>query len=129
MIYFSGYFEGTVDFNPNEETAFHTSNGGVDVFIEKLYFEDVSIENNKSNITDNIFVYPNPANNLLNIIIPNEENTQIMIELININGQTIIQEQFYSNKMQLNIPEKLSGLYFVKITYNNNQVIKKIIIE
>ena len=127
-IYLSGTYEYEVDFNPFEETDFYTSNGGRDMLVEKLYYRDLIQDINENNhIDDNILIYPNPTQNKLNIVIQNEDNTQVIIELLNINGQSIIQEQFYSNKIQINIPDKLSGVYFVKITYNNNQILRKII--
>ena len=126
-IYFAGFFENTVDLNPFEGTEFATSNGGADIFVEKLYFDGVNIESNI--IANNISVYPNPAKNILNIVISNEIKTDVEIELVNIKGQNIICKQFYCNKIQLQLPENLSGMYLLKIKYNNNEIVKKIIIE
>jgi hypothetical protein len=35
-VYTTGYFQGTVDFNPGSATANLSSNGGVDIFVQKL---------------------------------------------------------------------------------------------
>ena len=38
FVYISGTFEGTADFNPTNSVTNLTSNGGEDIFIEKLNF-------------------------------------------------------------------------------------------
>ncbi|MCZ4317449.1 SBBP repeat-containing protein [Aequorivita viscosa] len=35
-VYITGYFQGTVDFDPGSETSYLTSSGGLDAFIQKL---------------------------------------------------------------------------------------------
>ncbi len=35
-IYSAGYYQGTVDFDPGSGTDSHTSNGGVDIFVQKM---------------------------------------------------------------------------------------------
>ncbi len=73
-----------------------------------------------------IKIYPNPVKNLFRI--ENIKNIEIeSISLTNINGQII--KRFDSRKTQLDISEITSGLYFLKISYKNGELTKKIMIE
>jgi len=73
-----------------------------------------------------IKIYPNPVKNLFRI--ENIENIEIKsISLTKINGQII--KQFDPMKTQLDISEVSSGLYFLKISYKNGKLTKKMIIE
>ncbi len=73
-----------------------------------------------------IQIYPNPMKN--NFRVENISNIEIeSISLININGQ--ITKQFDSKKTQFDISKISSGLYFLKISYKNGELIEKVIIE
>lgn len=73
-----------------------------------------------------IQVYPNPAKNKLKI--ENIENFRIeSISIINLTGQKI--KQFEPKKTHLDISGITSGIYFLKITFEKGEIIKKIIIE
>lgn len=73
-----------------------------------------------------IQIYPNPVKDKL--IIENIKNIEIeSISLINLNGQIV--KQFNSLGTQLDISDISSGLFFLKITYKNGELIEKIMIE
>ena len=69
-----------------------------------------------------IIVYPNPANNYIKINIPN--NTIFSTDIYNSTGQLVSRT---SNQDYLNIAKLNSGIYFVKIRYENKVVTKKIV--
>ncbi|MDP2723244.1 MAG: T9SS type A sorting domain-containing protein [Bacteroidales bacterium] len=80
------------------------------------------------NETENplINIYPNPAKNTL--IIEHAENFEVKsISILNKNGQEI--KQFVSSIEQLDLSEIKSGMYFIKISLENGQIVKKIVIE
>lgn len=73
-----------------------------------------------------IHIYPNPTKNTL--IIEHVENFGIKsIYILNQNGQEI--KQFESGLEQLDLSEIKSGMYFLRISLENGQLIKKIVIE
>ena len=73
-----------------------------------------------------IQIYPNPSKEFIRI--ENNQNAEIKsITLININGQ--ITKQFDSKKTYLDISEITSGLYILKISYENVVLTEKVIIE
>jgi hypothetical protein len=69
-----------------------------------------------------IIVYPNPAHNNIKINITN--NTIFSTDIYNSTGQLVSRT---SNQDYLNIAKLNSGIYFVKIKYNNTVATKKII--
>jgi hypothetical protein len=71
-------------------------------------------------------VYPNPNNGLITIEVP-EYNTNTVITLINVLGQTVLTEQISQEKTQINIQDLDNGVYFVELNYNNVKRSLKII--
>ena len=100
----------------------HTSADKFMFFIDDIEITtgitDVNNLNNKI-----VNVYPVPANNFINIT--NSVNSTINI--IDINGQTIISEKSNSNIHTINISDLNQGTYFVKVVNENNVTVKKII--
>jgi hypothetical protein len=80
-------------------------------------------------VTDNtLIVYPNPANDKFTIESSNDDVQ--LIEIIDMNGRVMSQIQMNGTTVTVDASGMLSGIYFVKIT-SNNQSIKtiKLIIE
>ena len=74
----------------------------------------------------NISVYPNPANDLINI------NSDVLIrsvEVSNFIGQLIYSESAIERKsVRMNVSSFVSGIYFMKITTEKGSLIMKIIV-
>ncbi|WP_347173221.1 BspA family leucine-rich repeat surface protein [Polaribacter uvawellassae] len=88
----------------------------------------LSVEDfNKEN--ENLEVYPNPATS--NIIIAMSNNTTIKnIEIYNILGKKVITQKSNSNsKINVNVADLASGVYFIRANTNKKTLIKKIIIK
>lgn len=88
---------------------------GYEVFLCKFDMSLLGIENEISTFE----VFPNPANELINIkiICPKEQNT--FIEIFDVSGRRIVQEktilsQGENNKI-LNISNLTNGVYFIKV--------------
>ena len=83
--------------------------------------------NNESFSTNSIFVYPNPSNGVFTITNNTAESS--IIEVFDLSGKLIwsqINEK--SNPLiHLNLDAVSNGIYFLKITSNNQIVIKRII--
>lgn len=72
---------------------------------------DVSTDNASIEKENEIQVYPNPANNTLNISSPNEIT---QIDVINSLGQTILSKNCQNTRLQIDISTLDSGVYQVK---------------
>jgi hypothetical protein len=86
------------------------------------------VENSPESII--VKIYPNPANSLLNIDFPNDYNIQnTIIEIMDINGRTMLKSEPVSISTQLDIKKLNNGLYLVKIQNDKTLITKKIIIQ
>jgi hypothetical protein len=74
--------------------------------------------------TDKVVLYPNPVHNQFSVF---GLNTESKIEIYNGLGSKVFEENFNGEKMfNINLS---TGIYFAKITSENSQIIKKIIVE
>lgn len=88
---------------------------------EYSYSETKSINFNNNEI-NSFKVFPNPANSSLQIETVNNNSN---IKIIDISGRTIIDIHSQKSNNKINISELNKGIYFVKLTTNNNtQIIK-----
>lgn len=72
-----------------------------------------TITNINSQESDEILIYPNPANNLLNVILP--EKIIFIVKITNTLGQVFVNKEISSEISVVNISELPEGLYFVSI--------------
>jgi hypothetical protein len=72
-----------------------------------------------SNISGNVFVYPNPASDKL--VVANEKASRI--EIYNLKGQMVAE---YSNTYEANVSKLAQGTYMVKVITNNVVFTQKI---
>jgi hypothetical protein len=82
---------------------------------------------------DQLMVYPNPAENLLNISFLVEENQSLEVRLISATGKVIYSENakdfsgYYVNTIDLSGFSK--GVYFLSLTNDNGTVNKKVVVK
>ena len=100
-----------------------------------IRFKDVTVPNNLENeiVTENINIYPNPANDIIHIT--SDFNSEIVnIELFDITGKSILVSNNSisknSTEISINLPQNLeAGIYQIRLTTSKNSVTKKIIIN
>lgn len=105
-----GFLSGT------DGTLLKTNNGGVTNIIGHIPFSGK--------------IFPNPATNWITIESNNLANKKIILSLRNLIGQEITNEdiEFLGNyKLQFNDIE--SGVYFLSLTSDQEQIVQKIIVE
>ncbi|MBK6331318.1 MAG: T9SS type A sorting domain-containing protein [Bacteroidetes bacterium] len=74
--------------------------------------------------SDNITLYPNPVQELLNVSVKNPDTKIEKISIINLAGQTIT--DFYSNETKYNLNNIKAGLYIIEISTNKGKFRQKI---
>ena len=74
--------------------------------------------------TSYLNIFPNPATDNLSIK-ANEEITEVNI--YNIIGVSVYNEQCTNNNLNVNISEFNSGVYFVKVKTNNTEIVKRFV--
>jgi hypothetical protein len=91
-----------------------------------------SINENKNNLVFHVF--PNPANDFLQVDFTLFQSSNTVINLTSIDGKiirTLLDNQLSkgSNSLKLNVNDCKAGVYFLQINANNNTNYKKIIIQ
>ena len=75
-----------------------------------------------------VVIYPNPAENRINIILPLEPTCQVEFQLFDIAGNLMYSSQLYRIENSLDLPIISTGVYIVKIKGNNRDYIKRLIV-
>lgn len=71
----------------------------------------------------NLYVYPNPTNNQLNIKIGNSNDLPNSYEIVNMLGQSITKSAIVTNEdLAINTTTLSNGMYFIRITKDNASV-------
>lgn len=99
------------------------SDGFVDFFYGNfsgglLYFEGGTPSSvfNTAEPSPQFVMYPNPTNSQLNIVLDNStSHDQVVVEIMNVTGKTIIQNQLTNPKSLLDLSGLSSGIYFVRL--------------
>jgi len=87
---------------------------------------------NAHEISNNLTVFPNPANGVINISCDNNSNEAININLTNILGSVVKKESFGAeNKIRvtMNVSDLPKGIYFINVNIGNTSSVKKIVID
>ena len=76
-----------------------------------------------------IRVFPNPANDQLNISLDNPGNSEFLVSVTDLNGKVLLSKiyNFNGNRIQIDLDGIKSGMYLLKLM-DNNQVISKMFV-
>jgi uncharacterized repeat protein (TIGR01451 family) len=80
------------------------------------------------NNVDSFTVYPNPASGNVNLTVLAADNG-FDVTVIDILGKTVLKNSYSTNEASLNIASLNSGVYFVSITANGKNQVKKLIVK
>jgi hypothetical protein len=93
----------------------------------------VSTIENKKLQTFDCQIFPNPAKTELNLDIWNESAKKCDVQIVNLQGQIVLEETFDVknglNKNKLNIAHLAKGVYLLQINNETNQFHQKLIVE
>ena len=119
-----GQFPGTwVAFGQDINKELYSVNLGGSIF--KIAGGVLSVDENQSN---NVIIYPNPANDIVSIKL----QTQVMehLKISDIKGSILYAETLQSNQKQLNTSSFAKGMYFITITTKQGaKFVKKLMIK
>ncbi len=106
-------------------------NGCVDCETQNVTITTVGIDNNTA--VNNLNIYPNPANDVLNIVFNMAETNNVEVKLMNNAGQLVFNEKlthFSGNyNKQLNIASYAAGNYMLQIVSESGISNRKVVVK
>jgi hypothetical protein len=78
---------------------------------------------------NDVNLYPNPANTVVNVKIPSTIDGSAKVEIISLQGNIVLQQQVDSNDGMINISSLRSGIYMVEISANNFFKTEKLVVK
>jgi hypothetical protein len=102
-------------------------------FKTKRALAAVSQSNSLQQNHDNIFIYPNPTTNNLNVRFTSSKQTAYTITIFDIQGKILLNKTGAAisgnNNLTLDIHALVVGMYLLKLQYDHTTVIKKLVKE
>jgi len=84
----------------------------------------------QENLTiDEITIYPNPTNDIINIDLGNNDLKNAKIQVVDLLGKIVATEQVNTSKITLNVNQYSQGIYLVKFSNNIGSKVYKIVKE
>ncbi len=122
---FVGYEGGSYDYMVYKE-GYVPIEGTFDLVDEDVTIEvSILFTSIHNAISENVRVYPNPVNGVLNIHSPSDCD----MEILDLSGRVIRSESLINGINNIDLSEQLPGLYFLKITQDHQLWIDKILVQ
>lgn len=81
-------------------------------------------------VNDNMLIYPNPTNDILNIDFNNLEVKQAYVEIVDITGKIVAQQPLTGQNNSLSLQQLSGGIYIIRIHSENQPLItQKIVVS
>ncbi|MBO6057332.1 MAG: carboxypeptidase regulatory-like domain-containing protein, partial [Bacteroidales bacterium] len=115
-------------FTPTEAGEFTytvTVSDGTDTASASVTFTVIDDTNVDELGSENVMVYPNPASSVINIKGLNGF-ANLEVKVVNLQGQVVM---VVDNSLEINVKDIESGIYFLNINCDGNQIIKRIVVE
>ncbi len=97
-----------------------------------IFLVDVTVGLNEVATSSNLTIFPNPANETVNVSFEQNTNDLIQIELIDATGRVIAQEsslEIGTNNVSFEVTNLSSGFYTVRLTNANGSENQKLMIQ
>ncbi len=114
-------FTFSSNFNVNKDGFYFD-----DILIRKLPNPVVNIKQNTV-FENDISLSPNPSAGILNLLNPNLKSIDVTV--YNTLGQVVFKTTTANQQSMINIEQYYNGIYFVKLKLDNQEVIKKVVLD
>lgn len=130
----AGFSSSEIKYNFDDKDPF----SGINYFrLKQVYFDrkfeySKIIQVNYSKIFDSnqLTIYPNPVENIVNINIENNNSEFVKIEILDFMGRTVkslnISDLKLNSNMELDLSELSSAIYLIKFQFENEVLFRKI---
>lgn len=128
----SGYVYITGDFQSHSlifgsDTLTNIGFGTSDIFIAKLDTAIITGDNEILSSADILSIFPNPTSGALTIKTARPDR-KTSVEIYTVHGEKIYGEKFFSDKLEVNMNNNPSGIYFVMLKNEKNIIaVKKLV--
>lgn len=121
---------------PPAEVKIEDTGNGFHIYpvnsISRITFGTVSSNKEDCNLLQSTYIslYPNPANDILHVVLPNSSKKKDVINLSDIRGRKVcIDDNYYrtDSGWDINVSTLKPGIYFINISSNNQMITKKFI--
>ncbi|MCB0643055.1 MAG: M36 family metallopeptidase [Phaeodactylibacter sp.] len=88
------------------------------------------IELEKSKVS--FAVFPNPADDIINIQLESEAHTELQVRLFSADGRTVSTQKYAVNGLQIapiNVAHLAEGFYFVEVATENEVAVEKVVLK
>lgn len=119
-----------IDINENYRYAVETLyNGGQSevTFSNEILGQQILSVSDLEALSSQVFVFPNPANDIVNIRLENNLSIDSPIEMYDALGQRVLIVNTNNSNLKINITSFESGIYFLKMKINGVDINKKIV--
>ncbi|MEA3478062.1 MAG: T9SS type A sorting domain-containing protein [Bacteroidota bacterium] len=106
-------------------------------FGEKLFtefFTDDATSLPEQVMDVSMMIYPNPANNMANLVFTLENQGEVSLKVYNMLGEEVLREESRimsagEQLIQVNTNKLMNGMYFLQLQIGNQQIIKKLTVS
>lgn len=121
-IFSTGYYAGSVDFDPQGGTQIITAAGGGDVYVQKLA-QTITAVADENFSSCKISVFPNPFGETTSLFVQSSTTGNFSFELFDVNGKMVrSQTGAFNQQMPLEKNNLSAGVYLYRITQNGELV-------
>lgn len=121
---FNIYHEPLEELSDTFDFVIESNSGEVKIHIQRT---DVIFTKSNDNIISQVNLFPNPAQDYLEL--NGLQNTNSLLEIMELNGKIVYSKNIFGSVHQVDLSGFINGIYIVKISNNNNQVLKKLIVN
>lgn len=80
----------------------------------------------ENDLDRSVKIYPNPTNDIVNIVISNSDNNDNSIELIDVSGRVLIQKSM-KLELQLDLNSVPAGVYWLSVTQGDQKIFRQVV--
>lgn len=88
----------------------------------------LSLKDISSNTPTLINIYPNPTTGIFSIELSDNQSGIVKIQIVNIMGKTVFEQENFKGR-EISLSNTPAGIYFVRVTLQNQVLTQKIIIK
>lgn len=85
-----------------------------------------TLTNKEYSLDNDFYIYPNPSNSYIRLVLPNSIESNINIQVYDVLGKKIYTSTYNLNS-RIDVSNWASGVYLFKVTFNDNVVTKRFV--